>query len=269
MNHRAPRLFAFLAAVVCASSVSFAQISLQPTPDPIVVADDQPWYLNGTPITYAGNIYYPAGPQVHFSRYEMYRSGFFQGIPLYSRGTLEPYSIVFVPLRGGLMQPYERRRAGDVAGTVGSTTPSFPVVLPAEQDDEAARAGLTYYQAPMPPMLGRVPPEYLPGAEPYGRTPPEAVGLGGSMNPPEGLAAARIQTLRRPKGLNAVFIEYGGRTWFSDGPAVEHSGERFTRLEDYEGFAVYREPGDRRRIYVALFRDGPGLVAPYRLRTGF
>ena len=88
------------------------------------------------------------------------------------------------------------------------------------------------------------------------------------MNPPEELAAARVQTLRRPKGLNAVFIGYAGRTWFSDGPAVEYSAERFTRLDDYEGFGVYREPGDRRRIYVALFRGAPGLVAPYRLEPG-
>jgi hypothetical protein len=266
MRYRAPQLLLFVVvAALCSNRTSIAQTSLEPTPDPIVFADNESWYLSGTPITFAGNIYYAAGPQVHFSRYEMYRSGFFQGIPLYSRATLEPYSIVFVPLRGGLMQPYERRRAGDVAGTVGSTTPSFPVVLPAEQDDEAARAGLAFHQAPTPPMLGRVPPELLPGADPYGRTPSGAVGLAGTT-PPEEVEPARIQTLRRPQGLNGVYIEYDGRTWFSDGPAVEYSRNLFTRVEDYHGFGVYRDASDPRRIYVALFRDAPGLIAPYRLR---
>jgi hypothetical protein len=252
MRSRAPQLLLFVVmAALCSNGPSLAQTSLEPTPDPIVFADNESWYLSGTPVTFAGNIYYPAGPQVHFSRYEMYRSGFFQGIPLYSRATLEPYSIVFVPLRGGLMQPYERRRAGDVAGTVGSTTPSFPVVLPAEQDDEAARAGLAVHQAP--------------GADPYGRTPSDAVGLAGTT-PPEEVEPARIQTLRRPQGLNGVYIEYDGRTWFSDGPAVEYSPNQFIRVGDYHGFPVYREPGGRRRVYIALFKDTPGLIAPYRLR---
>lgn len=266
MKHRAPRLLTCIGIVLGAASLSLAQTSLQPTPDPIVVADNEPWYLNGTPITYAGNIYYPAGAQVHFNRYEMYRSGFFQGIPLYSRATLEPYSIVFVPLRGGLLQPYERRRAGDVAGTVGSTTPSFPVILPAEQRDEAARAGLGVGQAPAPPMLGQVRPEFLPGADPYGRIPTEPVGLAGTMTPPEDVEPSRVQTLQRPQGLNGVFIEYGDRKWFSDGPAVEYTRGRFTQMADYHGFSVYREAGDRRRIYVALFKGPPGLIAPYRAR---
>lgn len=265
MRHRAPRLVTFVLLLLSVPGLSVGQITLEPTPDPIMFADDEPWYLNGTPITYSGNIYYPAGAQVHFNRYEMYRSGFFQGIPLYSRSTLEPYSIVFVPLRGGLLQPYERRRAGDVAGTVGSTTPSFPVILPAEQRDAASRAGLGIGQAPAPPMLGYGRPELLPGADPYGGLPPEAVGLAGTT-PPEALEPPRVQTLKQPQGLNGVFIEYQDRTWFSDGPAVEYSPNRFVRLNDYHGFAVYREPGDRRRIYVALFRDVPGLVAPYRAR---
>lgn len=143
------------------TSPAVAQIQLQPTPPPFVVADLEPWYVDGRPITHAGNIYYPAGAQMHFNGNEMVRSGFFQGVPLYSRTTLEPYSTVFVPLSGGLMQPYERRRSGDIAGTVGSTAPSFPVVLPAEEANRD-EFGVTL-QAPGPPTRRRtgIEPSFL------------------------------------------------------------------------------------------------------------
>jgi hypothetical protein len=150
-----------VAAAFLVTSPVVAQIQLVPTPPPLVVADLEPWYVEGRPITHAGNIYYPAGAQLHFNANEMVRSGFFQGVPLYTRTTLEPYSIVFVPLSGGLMQPYERRRAGDIAGTVGSTAPSFPVVLPAEEANRD-EFGVTL-QAQGPPMRrdSGVEPSYL------------------------------------------------------------------------------------------------------------
>ena len=84
----------------------------------------------GEPIVFAGNYYYPAGPAIHFLANEMVPTGSYRGIQLYSRTTIEPYSVVFVPVAGGLMQPYERRRAGDLAGTTGSSVPSFPVEIP-------------------------------------------------------------------------------------------------------------------------------------------
>src|SRR5688572_33397323 len=56
----------------------------------------------------------------------MVRVGHYNGVPLYADTTLEPHSIVFVPVGRGQMQPYERLRAGDLAGTSGSRLPSFP-----------------------------------------------------------------------------------------------------------------------------------------------
>lgn len=262
MTHRARSLLACVAFVFGVGTLALAQISLEPTPAPLVIADNESWYLNGTPLTFAGNIYYPTGPLVHFSQYEMYRSGFFQGIPLYSRHTLEPYSIVFVPLRGGLMHPYERRRAGDIAGTVGSTTPSFPVVLPAEQDPSAM------VQAPAPPTHGATIPEYLPGGDFLGRRTPEPAGTTGTMTAaPATPAPTRPQTVRRPQGLNGVFIEYGSRKWFVDGPAVEYSADRYVRVGEYRGFAVYRRQGDDTRIYVPALSGSTGLLAVYRSRS--
>jgi hypothetical protein len=126
MNGPARFVICFAIALIAVRNAN-AQATLQPTPPPTVTAEAEQWYRNGEPVMFAGNIYYPAGAPIHFNGNEMVRSGTYQGVPLYSRTTIEPYSLVFVPLAGRVMQPYERRRDGDLAGTVGSTTPSFPV----------------------------------------------------------------------------------------------------------------------------------------------
>ena len=82
-----------LALGVCPA---YAQM-LHPTPAPTVTAEEAPWYLNGEPITYAGNLYYPSGPQVYFNPNEMVRSGFYDGIPLYTRTTIEPFDPAVPP----------------------------------------------------------------------------------------------------------------------------------------------------------------------------
>jgi hypothetical protein len=79
------------------------------------------------PVIFAGEYYYPAGPAIHFLPNEMVPSGLYRGVPLYSRTTIEPNSIVFIPIAGGMMQPYERRRTGDLVGTTGSSAPALPV----------------------------------------------------------------------------------------------------------------------------------------------
>src|SRR6476620_9244531 len=103
------------------------QIKLQPTQPPTVTAENEPWYQMREPVIFAGEYYYPAGAAIHFLPYEMVPSGLFRGVPLYSRTTIEPNSVVFVPIGGGMMQPFERRRTGDLVGTTGSSAPSLPV----------------------------------------------------------------------------------------------------------------------------------------------
>jgi hypothetical protein len=246
-----------------------AQVVSRPAPPPIVTAEHTPWYLAGEPITFAGNIYYPAGAQVFFNAYEMVRSGFYEGVPLYVRTTLEPFSVVFVPISGGLMQPYERRRAGDIVGTAGSLTPSFPVVTPAEEDPYAF-PGLV--QAMAPPTrtatsLGSTSRELAPVLS----RPAGGVGTGGTeATVPIAVAPSTppgpMTTALRPKGLNGVFIDFNDRRWFNSGPAVEFSASRFTKIGDHHGFAVYSEAGKDNTIYVALTAQGGELVTPYALR---
>ena len=260
MNLEARVLAAVAVAVLSVSpaGTSPAQVHYQPTPAPLVVADFEPWFQAGEPVVFAGNIYYQAGPQVHFKPYEMVRSGVHMGVPLYTRTTIEPYSIVYVPLAGGLMQPYERRRAGDVAGTVGSTTPSFPVITASEQ----AAAGPGEFQAPTSPT-GLLPSTELADAAAAERPPSRLLRAESLL----GVVAGPTAVPSRPGAANAIFIEYGGRRWYSAGLSIRLDPSTMRRIGEYEGFPVYARVGeDRRTIYVPVTTDASSLLAPYSSR---
>ena len=146
MSSMARLVFAAVLGLYAASSAA-AQITIQPTAAPTVTAETESWYLMNEPVFFAGNAYYPTGPAMHFLPNEMVLSGLFRGIPLYTRTTIEPYSLVFLPIGGGMVRPYERRRAGDLAGTTGSSVPSFPVEIP------MASSRSTPLQAAGPPFV--------------------------------------------------------------------------------------------------------------------
>src|SRR4051812_12358231 len=154
--NRFSRILLAAGLVVSVVPSAIAQSTIRNTRQPTISAENERWYLNGSPITFAGHMYYPAGPRIHFIPSEMIRTGDFLGIPLYARTTIEPYSIVFVPIGGGMLQPYERRREGELAGTVGSSAPSFPVALSSDSSLDTSAYGL---QAPAPPMLGPQEPD--------------------------------------------------------------------------------------------------------------
>ena len=260
MRSRAPQLLAVTAAILIFQATGAAQIMVRPTPDPIVTAESETWYLNGDPITFAGNIYYPTGPDIYFKPYEMVRSGDYNGVPLYSRTTIEPWSIVYIPLPGRLMKPYERRRTGELVGTVGSSLPSFPVVHSLTESEYALP------QAATSPMLGATVYErtQLPivVVEVQRPTPVPTATAGTAPEPPPGpLVSAKL-----PEGLDGIFIEYRDRRWFASGHAQELDTSQFLMVGDYRGFAVYRKGDDERTIYVAVAKSARELVAPYSVR---
>lgn len=263
MNSRAAVVVGALAGILVTGPATRAQMTLQPTSRPIVTAENEPWYLAGVPITHAGITYYPAGPIVHFNANEMVRGGHFEGVPLYSRTTIEPYSLVFVPISGGLMHPYERRRDGDLAGTVGSGTPSFPVVRPTEQAGMEYVPGAGMVQAPAPPSQVGVAVDRIALAEIPPSVAPPPVGTTGT---PALTSSGPLATARRPQGLSGVFIEYGSQRYFSDGPAVRFDEKLFTRVGDYRGFPVYEQQGQDKTLYIPPLGGAPGVVAPYRAR---
>src|SRR5215217_4744025 len=90
--------------VLLMSGAAHAQVTWQPTQPPLVTAENESWFRAGQPLEWNGEIYYPAGAAEGFNRYQMVRAGSYRGIPLYTDATLEPYSIVFVPIGGGRMQ---------------------------------------------------------------------------------------------------------------------------------------------------------------------
>jgi hypothetical protein len=254
-----------------------AQVMSLPSPPSIVVADAEEWYRSGEPIAFAGALYYPAGAIRHFDGNRMVRTGAHRGVPFYADTTLEPYSVIFVPLAGGLVQPYERRREGDLAGTTGSTAPSFPVAISAEAARTGAGAlGIGATAGPPdraePIIVGATGTMGALGSTgagasgglgttgdvPESRTGPPSAERGTSRH------ARAFATLQKPTGLNEIYVTYRGMRWRSAGPAVAFTDARFQAAGEYYAFTVFVERGAElataRRIYLPSLE---GLVAPY------
>lgn len=210
------------------------------------------------PIFYAGAFYYPTGPTVFFDPYVMIRSGVYEGVPLYADVTIEPYSFVYVPIGGNVMRPYERRRSGELAGTVGSRMPSFPLERDVDVSSHTDVTGLQY-----PPSAG-VDREVVP-------EPATAVATGGTVartGPSKPLAyetiesapaaPTHIESIPRPAANRGVWLEYEGVQWRAAGAAVSFVPERFIKIGEYRGFPVYRGRDETtERIYVPAVEGGP------------
>jgi hypothetical protein len=265
-----PATFFAAFALTCSVVVpAGAQISSWPTDPPVVTAENQAWYLSGEPIAFGGGIFYPTGPITHFVRNEMVPAGAFDNVTIYVRTTIERGSIIYVPLAGGVVRPYERRRTGDLAGTSGSMAPSFPVVLPSDpraqaEDSAAARV-------PGDILARVVNTSSFPGAAlqsgPAASPGPDPIGTAGMLlSAPARPVATHMETVQRPVGLNGVFVQFDNARWFASGGAVELVPGRFTQIGDYRGFPVYRDQSRPDTIYVALLAGSPGLLSPYTSR---
>jgi hypothetical protein len=240
-----------------------AQAYFQPTPPPQVTAASADWQIRGEPVFYAGNFYWPTGPSVFFDGSVMARSGAYKGVPLYEDTSITPYSIVYVPIGGNVVRPYERRRAGELAGSVGSRTPSFPT----ERDVDLSVAGVRTGVTTSP--LGAGEPYVLPERD----RAPRAVGTSGTSSPtiardtmPMERTPARatvMQSIPGPRSNNGVWLQFNGTRWYIAGGAVPYSADRFIPIGEHRGFPVYRDTtGKADRIYVASVKDGP--LAPYK-----
>ena len=255
---RVPALIVLAVSIV--SLPASAQTLVQPTPAPAATAENEPWFVSRAPLVFGGTLYFPAGAQVHFNQNEMVPTGFYGRVPVYVRTTLEPRSVIFVPLTGGLMQPYERRRSGELAGTEGSAAPSFPVENAAEADVNEPRT----LRAPGPPIagaaatMGAAAPMYT--ATTPASAPARAVGTTGTVDAIRGRSLASAS---RPEGLNGIFINYASRRWFSSGEAVPFDSAPFRRIGTYGSLAVYSRPDAPETIFIPVSESATGLVVPY------
>jgi hypothetical protein len=235
-----------------------AQVFVQPTAYPRFTAANAAWQLRGDPVFHAGAFYYPAGPTVFFDGNVMMRTGTYEGVALYEDATITPFTIVYVPIGGNVVRPYERRREGELAGTVGSRTPSFPIQRDGEVSVAAGQSGTT----------GLITPPRYEGERLVIPESPGPTGTGGSIladvSAPEGVTPIRRIA---PRGavptILQVWVPYAGARWYSAGAAVSYSPDRFVRIGDYRGFPVYRPVGGPADvIYIPSVADGP--VAPYK-----
>jgi len=253
---RASSAALFLFTAVLFHSEGSAQVMLLPTPPPAVTAAGALWQINGEPIFYEGAFYYPAGPTVFFDGKVMARTGVYQSVPLYQDRTLIPYSILFVPVGGSVMRPYERRREGELAGTTGSRTPSFPV-----QSSTAPVAGLGIVGFQSPPV-GDLEPLRLPEAT-TGSVPGAGV-PGVDVRGADVRKADLPNTARRGSGRADMWFMFEGERWYRSGAAVDFNPDRFTPAGNHEGVVVFRSHTDPSTLYLTIVPDGP--LVPFRRR---
>ena len=93
-----------------------AQVSPFENPAPQVTAASEIWQLNSEPILVNGLVYLPTDARVFFDGHVMVPIGVYEKVPVYADATLEPFSVVYVPVGRNLMRPYEPScRTTDVA----------------------------------------------------------------------------------------------------------------------------------------------------------
>jgi hypothetical protein len=256
-----------------AASPAPAQMISRPTDAPAVSAVGQSWFELREPIIYAGEAYYPAGAAVAFNGYQMVRTGHYNGVPVYADATRDPYSVVYVPMGSGQMRPYERRRVGALAGSVGTTPPSFPVALTSDQSVPAMAAGapsnlpysvgaVSAFTPEVTPPLVLVPAVATTTAAPACtcELPAPLAVPATAVVPPLPVDRVAVISVRRPDNNDGVWVRFEGATWVSTGVA-EPRTTAFMQVGELGGFPVYRKQDGGTVIYLQS-RDG--VLAPYR-----
>ncbi len=259
---RMRRLVLATLLVLAAGRPAAAQVRSGPAAPPEISAAGRAWFVQREPMQFAGDLYYPAGAAVFFNGNSMVRTGSFRDVPLYADTTIEPYSIVLVPIGRGMVQPYERPRQGDLAGTTGSRAPSFPVAVAAA--GPARPAGPFAAMPPVPlsvPAIGGATALSAVGVTGVAGS-DHAVGAAGVLSP--AASPGRVATLLAPESNDGVWLRFAGQKWIHSGVAVPLSDNAFMHVGEYVGFPVYaRVSLDEDVIYLPT---RSGLLTPYHLR---
>jgi hypothetical protein len=239
-----------LTLTLLAATPVWAQVHSRPTEPPIVTAENEQWFKRGEPLQVAGDLYYPAGPQVFFDGNTMVRTAHYNGVPVYADTTIEPYSVILVPVGRGIMQPYERPRRGDLAGTTGSRTPAFPV---------GAVSAFDYRGSIMAPVSPTGLPQPIGALGVFNDSPADVPAVAAAAPQAD---ARDFVTLLRPESNDGIWIQYNGARWLSAGSAVPFRAVDFQLVGDYAGFPVFGRQGVIEDVIYLPTRAG--LVAPYR-----
>jgi len=231
-----PQILATVALVLVAAAGASGQ-NYQPTPVPRTGAIGRAWYRDADPLFFAGDLYYPAGPTVYFNGDTMVPTGTYDGVMLYTDATIEPYTVVLVPVTNRLMRRYERVLEGH---------------LPSR------RANRSYY-----------PNEYEESEAPAEEAQPQEPGYGYERGgvPPTPQAAEvplepfLVETARKPLDNLGIWVSFQGYRWRHAGEAVPLDPGKMPTVGDYFGVHVYADP---RTPYVIYIPSRGNLVAPFR-----
>jgi hypothetical protein len=230
--------------VVCAvlmPQVGSAQVFPQQNPPVITDPATASRQAAGEPIYFDGQFYYPTGPITFFDPNVMVRTGTYQGVAVFSNSTQEPWSIIYLPIGGTSLRPYERIRNGELGGTTGSRTPSFPVQPPVNSPWLSAIGGPIISTAGSPAYEGPAPAAAAPAAEP-----PRHVS---------------IMMIPAPTGDSGLWVEFNSTRWYHEGDSVTLEKDKFDQIGTYKDFSVYKQKGaDDRTIFVPTQRDGTTLA---------
>jgi hypothetical protein len=244
--------FTLVAVLVAFVSPAAAQVQSRPTDPPLVTAVNESWYILGEPVQFAGELYSQAGPSVFFNGNTMVRSGHYNGIPLYTDTTVEPFSVVFVPTSRGLVQPYTKLRRDVATPLMAAVSPTAPPLT----------IGAISVYTPEPAAVATVGRPAIVGSERSALV-TDIVGT-------TGIAATRqtaisVVSMRRPESNDGVWIMFGGEKWISAGTAVPLVAAEFVRVGDYAGFPVFARRDFTQEIIYLPSRAG--LIAPYKLKN--
>ena len=259
----------FLLVALLVSTSAFAQVQSRATEPPLVSAAGESWYQLREPMVLGLDVYYHSGAAVFFNGNVMVRTGHYNGVPLYADATMEPYSVLYVPIGRGQMQPYERKRQGPLAGMAGSRLSGFPlrllgdpgVIMTATAPTQlpfTAGAIVSYTPetisfSPVPPPIAAAPVIVAP-----------AVVTAAVAVEPATFVAKVILSPTRAENNDGVWLRFDNARWVSSGRAEPRTGA-FTQVGTYGGFPVLRRPGGSPDQIFLPSREG--LVAPYRRKT--
>jgi hypothetical protein len=165
--------------------------------------------------------------------------------------------VILVPISRGVMQPYERPRRGELAGTSGSRAPSFPTAL----RPTATTVPMAATAPTAPPLPVGAISVYTPD------TPAAAVAPPREVAGTTGILVTRRDTsvvsVRRPDSNDGIWIQFMGLRWSSSGSSVSAIGN-FERVGEYAGLPVFRRADvDEPVIYLPT---AAGRFATYRAR---
>jgi len=229
-----------------------AQIHQVKTPVPEVTASAAFWQINSEPIVFQGMIYFPTREYRMFDGQVMAQIGIFQGVPIYADTTLEPWSLVYVPVGRERMRVWERPRDGVLEGTTGSRSPWYPIRPSYAGPVASSGAAL----APVVPAIPPIPAIPVINAE-------RPLGTAGTIV----RSRTTLETIppASRSSANGVWIELNGHRWYSAGATASFAPDRFIPIGAHHGFPVYREVnGPSDRIWISVVLDGP--LAPYERR---